>query len=118
MPSISRRAVVKYALVTFVSLATAPFTWIWSHSSTAGALRQRLDHLTSDLTPTSVHVEIHPTCDDMRVTDRCSRFMQNAYYLSSDGKFHQPILEATRSFRTDQAIQRTLQERLTSNTFL
>lgn len=118
MPSLSRRAVVKHALVTIASLTTVPFSLISSDSSTTEPLRRLLDHLTSDLPPTPVHAEIHPTCDDLNVNDRCSHFVQNAYYLSHEGRFHQPILEATRSFQTDHAIQLTLQERLSNNSFL
>ena len=115
MPSLSRRAVVKYALVTVASLTTAPFSWIWSHRSTAEPLKALLDQLTSDLIPTPVHAEAPPVCNDLLVGDRYSRFMQNPYYLSHEGRFHQPTLEATRSFQTDQAIQSTLQDRLSSN---
>ena len=115
MPSLSRRAVVKYALVTVASLATAPFSWIWSQSSQAVALRQLLDHLTPDPGPAHVHADIHPTCNDALKRAHCFRFMQHAHYLSHEGRFHQPTLEATRSFQTDQAIQSTLQDRLSSN---
>lgn len=118
MPSLSRRAVVKYALVAVASLATAPFSWISSDRSIAGSLKQPCDRLTSILTPTSVPATAHPVCNDFHVKDHCSPFLQNAYYLSHDGRFHQPILEATRSFQTDQAIGLTLQERLSNNSFL
>ena len=118
MPSISRRAVVKYALVTVASLAIAPFSWISSDNSTAGPLRQLLNRLTSDLTPTPMQTESPPIRTDVLVRDRCSGFSQNTYYLSPEGRFHQSILEATRSFQTDQAIQSTLQERLNNNSFL
>ncbi len=61
---------------------------------------------------------VHSPCYDLHVKNRCWCFLQNAYYLSHEGRFHQPILEATRSFQTDRAIELALQERLSNNSFL
>ena len=115
MPPLSRRAVVKYALVTVASFATAPFSWISAQYLKNGSLGQLFNRLTSNATPTSTHPEIHSICDDLHVKNRCAMFLQNVYYLSPEGRFHQPTIEATRSFQPDQAVQLTLQERLTNN---
>ena len=123
MTSISRRTAVKWTLATAAWLVASASTWPWPRSQDRSFWRL-IDLAQAGMTPaapaspmaaaksSAPRSNFHVVYDDVRARDRFFLFLQNVYHIYPESQFHQLIIDATKTFRTDQEIYLAIQEGL------